>query len=167
MRGLTLPAGRAALLAGAVLLAAGCDDPVAPSVALWLNQEKWEQQGPSDYQFEFQRLCFCLPEATIPVRITVDQGNVAAVVRIPGGEPVDSADVARFFDITVDSLFGVVGHAIAVRADHLTVEYHPVYGYPTDITIDYDVQTADEEVALDARLLTPQARSGSPQTPRP
>ena len=128
-----------------------CDGSTGPALNLGLNREKWHQRGPADYAFEFHRSCFCLDTATFPVRITVRQGAVTEVVWIPGGEPIDAANVARFFNMTLDSLFGVVERAIAVGADRLSVDYDREYGYPTRVTIDYDTRTADEELALDAR----------------
>ena len=138
----------------AILAFAGCSDPTGPAGALALNREKWRAHGPIDYEFVFRRSCFCPEEAIGPVQIRVAAGAVTSVIDTLG-QPVDSLDVARYFTVTIDSLFGVVEHAIAVHAHRLTVRYHPTLGYPESIAIDYDAATVDEEIGLSAGLLIP------------
>jgi hypothetical protein len=141
-----------ALLAALVL--AGCGDSTAPADDLARNRERWGAQGLEEYEFVFRRLCYCPLEATEPVQIQVAAGAVAAVIDTLG-QPVDSLSVARYFTITIDSLFGVVEHAIDVDAYRLSVRYHPEFGYPDSIVIDYDAATVDEEIILTAGLLIP------------
>ena len=138
----------------AALALAGCGEPTGPADALARNRARWRAQGSADYEFVFRRLCFCPIEAIGPVQIRVDAGAVAAVIDTLG-QPVDSLDAARYFTITIDSLFGVVEHAIALGAHQLAVSYHPTLGYPESIVIDYDAATVDEELRLDAALLIP------------
>jgi len=140
------------VLAAVALVASG--EPTGPAGALALNRERWRARGSADYEFAFQRYCFCDRAALAPVQIRVAGGAVAAVIDTLG-QPVDSAGVAWFFTITIDSLFGVVDHAIAVGAHELDVRYHPTLGYPESIVIDYDAATVDEELRLEAALLVP------------
>lgn len=141
------------LLCAALALGA-CDDPTGPVVDLARHRAQWLTQGLATYEFGLRRFCFCLDEALQPVQIRVEAGAVASVIDL-AGQPIDSLDVARYFTITVDSLFGVVEHAIAVRAYRLSVRYNPQFGYPELILIDYDAATADEELGFSASLLVP------------
>lgn len=141
-----------ALLAALVL--AGCGDSTAPADDLARNRERWGAQGLEQYEFVFRRLCYCPLEATEPVQIQVAAGAVGAVIDTLG-QSVDSLAVARYFTVTIDSLFGVVEHAIAVDAHRLTVRYDPEFGYPESIAVDYDAATVDEEMLLSAHLLIP------------
>lgn len=136
------------------LMLASCSDAAGPANALALNRAKWEEHGPADYEYMFRRACFCPVDAVGPVQIHVAAGGVVSVIDTLG-QPVDPRDIARYFTITVDSLFGVVEHAIDVRADELDVRYHPDLGYPESIVVDYDAGTIDEELALTAGLLLP------------
>lgn len=138
----------------AALVFAGCNDPAGPADDLAINRARWRAQGLEQYEFVFRRACFCMAEAVEPVQIRVESGAVVAVIDTLG-QPVDSLSVARYFTITIDSLFGVVEHAIAVHAHVLSVRYHPEFGYPESIGIDYDAATADEELGLSAGLLVP------------
>ena len=88
------------------------------------------------------------------MQIRVEAGAVASVIDL-AGEPVDSLDIARYFTITIDSLFGVVEHAIDAHAYRLSVRYNAQFGYPEQILVDYDAATADEELGFSAGLLVP------------
>jgi hypothetical protein len=156
MRALPLPLLITALVLG------GCGDPTGPATELARNRERWHDQALADYEFLFRRACYCLPEALGPVQIRVAAGAVAAVIDTLG-QPIDSTDAAHFFTITIDSLFGVVEHAIAVGAHRLSVQYHRQLGYPESIVIDYDAVMVDEEMSLSAALLEP--LSAPPRAP--
>jgi hypothetical protein len=131
-----------------------CGNPTGAADDLARNRARWQAQGLSDYEFSFKRSCFCDRAAIAPVQILVAEGAVAGVIDTLG-QPVDSLDVARYFTVTIDSLFGVVQHAITVGADRLAVRYHPEFGYPESIAIDYLAGAVDEELSLQAALLVP------------
>lgn len=139
------------LLAAALV---ACGDSTGPADDLARNRALWEAEGTADYEFTFQRLCFCPEEAVALVQIQVTAGAVVSVIDALG-QPVDSLSVARYFTITIDSLFGVVERAIAVDAYRLTVRYDPEFGYPESIAVDYDAATVDEEMLYSAHLLIP------------
>lgn len=141
-----------AVLAAAAL--SGCADPTGPAAALAHHRDLWNAQALADYEFVLRRACFCLSEALEPVQVRVEAGAVAAVIDTLG-QPVDSLHAALFYTITIDSLFGVVEHAIDVHAHQISVHYHPQFGYPESIFIDYDAATADEEMGYSAALLVP------------
>jgi hypothetical protein len=131
------------LLAAAAL--SGCGDPTGPAAELAHNRDLWHEQALADYEFLLRRACYCLSEALEPVQVRVEAGAVAAVIDTLG-QPVDSLYAALFYTITIDSLFGVVERAIDVHAHQISVRYHPQFGYPESIFIDYDAATADEEM---------------------
>lgn len=139
------------LLAAALV---ACGDSTGPADDLARNRALWQAEGSADYEFGFQRLCYCPEEAVRPVQVRVTAGAVVSVIDAQG-QPVDSLAVTRWFTITIDSLFGVVEHAIAVDAYRLTVRYHPEFGYPESIAVDYDAATVDEEMLYSAHLLIP------------
>ena len=141
-----------AALALAVALTAGCSDAVGPGTTLAENRAKWLALGVSDYGFVFHRLCFCEPAALEPVRIRVSQGAVVAVYDSLG-QAIDSLGVALHFTVTIDSLFDVVDRAIAMGVARLDVRYHPSFGYPQHIGIDYLSDAVDDEIDLEADSL--------------
>ena len=138
----------------AAITLAACGEPTGPADDLARNRARWEAQGYVDYEFVFQRLCYCDDAAVAPVQIRVEDGAVAGVIDTLG-QPVDSLEVAWYFTITIDSLFDIVESAIARPAHRLTVQYHEEFGYPERIAIDWIGDAVDDEVTYEAGLLLP------------
>jgi hypothetical protein len=137
----------------AVLLGCSITAPGGRSgdqLELTRNRERWAGAGIRDYEFEFQRSCFCLPAVTEPVRITVRNDVVTAVIRTRDGQPA-SATVGAW--PTVDSLFADVQRRIEQNAERLDVEYDAAYGYPRSIAVDVLQMAADDEYFLTAANL--------------
>jgi hypothetical protein len=149
-----MPRTAAVLALVAAHALSGCGDPAGPADELARNRARWAAEGFGTYEFGFRRFCFCPDEALAPVQIEVAGSAVVAVIDALG-QPVDSLAVARYFTITIDSLFGVVEHAIEVHAYRLSVRYNAQFGYPELILVDYDAATADEELGFSASLLVP------------
>ncbi|HLO83808.1 MAG TPA: DUF6174 domain-containing protein [Nostocaceae cyanobacterium] len=116
------------------------------SQQLKVNQKLWNQQNISNYRYTLSRSCFCTPEARGPVVVEVRNGVTTSVTSVATGQPVDP-ELFKQYD-SVPELFGVIKDAIARKASSLTVQYEPKFGYPTQISIDYSAQIADEELYL-------------------
>jgi hypothetical protein len=103
--------------------------------------------GLHDYSFRWQRSCECLLEATRPIFITValDVITVATYFDTEGG--VVPASVLANLE-TIDGVFDRIQEAIDRDAHEIVVEYSPNLGHPTTVAIDYDENTADEELSL-------------------
>ena len=111
------------------------------------NRQRWVSAGIHDYEFDFQRICFCLPEATESVHIVVRQDVVTSVVRTRDGQP---ASVRVTAWPRVDELFDDVQQRLDQRAERLDVRYDPTYGYPRSVVVDIVLQAADDEYSLTA-----------------
>lgn len=133
------------------LTVASCGEGFGPITEFVRNRDKWDRLGLDSYTYEFQRGCFCGGDATQEVRITVSNNQVTAVVRVSDGQPIPPAEVDQLFRITIDSLFGIIAHAIDQEAHDITVTYDPQRGYPSQAFIDYRANVADEEQGWDAR----------------
>ncbi len=135
------------------LVACGEGNPLRPvETALQRNQQLWQEVGPANYRYTFQRLCFCVDIR--PVEIEVRAGAIVSVTVIETGEELDTS-VFDWFE-TVDGLFDMVLDAIDRKAERLEVTYHPTLGYPTDIDVDYSFNIADEEQRILASGLVEQ-----------
>lgn len=106
-------------------------------------QARWQASGLTDYDFTFQRSCFC--EFRGPVLVTVRQGAVQSATIIATGEALTTAELARV--PTVDGLFEIAAHALA-DADRQSVRYDPVLGYPRVIDVDWIATAVDDEESL-------------------
>jgi hypothetical protein len=111
------------------------------------NISRWNGKKISNiYQFTLTRTCFCTPETTQPVRIFVSNGKLISLVAASNGSPVKPESFKNY--TTVPKLFAVIDNAIQKKAANISVKYHPKFGYPTEINIDYDLRLADEELSL-------------------
>ncbi|WP_242051660.1 DUF6174 domain-containing protein [Nostoc sp. FACHB-280] len=110
------------------------------------NRRLWNQQNIRNYRYTLSRSCFCAPAARGPVIITVRNGITASITTTTG-EPVSNPEFFERYK-TIPKLFNVIADAIARRADNVEVTYNSQRGYPTQISIDYSFQQADEELFL-------------------
>lgn len=115
------------------------------------NRQRWIAAGLHDYVFDYQRLCFCAPESTEPVRISVRQDAVVAVTRQSDGQPVD----AKYGWPRVDALFDDIQGRLDQHVARITVDYDATYGYPRSIVVDVAAMTADDEYSHTAGNLRP------------
>jgi hypothetical protein len=111
------------------------------------NRQRWASAGIHDYEFDFQRNCFCLSEATEPVHIVVRQDVISSVVRKSDGQPA-STSVSVW--PRVDELFADVQQRLEQRIERLDVQYDPTYGYPRSIVADIALMSVDDEYSLTA-----------------
>lgn len=140
---------RTLLLLGLIGLASGCSlvGPSRAEAALADARRWWAARGPESYTMTQTRGCFCPPEFVGPFEVTVRRGAVVSV-RYNGAQV--PSDRAR----TVEALFDLIADAYARDADDVQVAYHPTLGYPTQISIDYRAEVADDELSITVADLT-------------
>jgi hypothetical protein len=131
------------------LAATACSDlgfDVRSLTELERAEARWERSGPESYVYAVQRICFCLVEETGPVRVRVEDGVAVEWTYVASGDPLPQTARARF--PTVDGLFDILRDAYAEDAHDIVVSYDPHLGYPSEFSIDYDEQVADEELGM-------------------
>jgi hypothetical protein len=116
-------------------------------VELARNRQRWASARIGDYEFDFQRSCFCPPEATQPVHIVVRQNAIVSVVRTIDGEPASSTYTVW---PRIDELFLDVQQRLEQHIGRLDVTYDPTFGYPRSIVADVALMAVDDEYALTA-----------------
>lgn len=147
---------RPACAAALLWALAGCSNPAGPSGAqgqLDESRRKWDERGLTDYQYQYQNICFCAPAFTNPVVVSVSRGAIVAAVDVQSGRPVDASDLGRYR--SVPQVFDVIQDAIDRKAARIEASYDPTFGHPTDVSIDYDRMIADEELGIRIRDLRP------------
>jgi hypothetical protein len=115
------------------------------------NRLAWDENGSADYQFDFKWICFCVIEYTRLARITVTSDSVTAASFVGDGSIVPPDELGRYR--TVEGLFDLIEHAINGGAASITAAFDSALGYPTDVNIDYDADTVDEELGFVAQNL--------------
>lgn len=121
-----------------------CDATSPQESELALARQRWALSNIRSYDYTAGRSCFCAPQALRPVTVTVTNGVVTQRVYADTGEPVPSTE-SEF--TTVEALFGIIQAAIARHAAVVDVRYDPDRGVPLAISIDNNLQTADDEVS--------------------
>ena len=137
---------RAVAAAALVTLGACGDDLTGPARGADLERarQRWSVVRPAEYAYTLRRSCFCGPEVTRPVQITVRNGTVVELRYADTGVLVDQRWAPLF--PSIDGLFAIIDDAIARRAERLDLEFDATLGYPVEIDIDYSTRIADEEI---------------------
>ena len=125
----------------ALLALAGCDS----------DARRLAYTGPADYAFTLRVSCFCV--FTGPIRVTVDDGAVVSAVALedPEGVPQEVIDQTA---LTLYELTELANRA-AREADDVSVQYDPAYGFPTELSIDWIAEAADDEATYTATDFEP------------
>jgi len=148
--------GRVVIALLGLLMSVGCSitEPgrSRDDVELSRNRERWATARVHDYEFDYQLLCFCAPEATEQVHIVVRGDQISAVTRTRDGLPA----LNQFGHWpTVSDLFDDVQQQIERKADRIDVAYDATYGYPKSISVDVYLMAADDEFSQIASNLRP------------
>ena len=102
-----------------------------------------------DYAYTVRVNAFA-PGVQRPARVTVQNGRTLSIT--PGdGDPTPLENNGQIFAAydTIEDLFAVIQRAIDTRADSISVDYDPVLGYPSRITIDYIRLAVDDELGIE------------------
>lgn len=111
------------------------------------NQAIWAQKGPASYSLTVERQCFC-PSAQYD--ITVVDGVVTKVTH--DGAAVQPAEV-QGLPKAVPELFALVA-GLPPDAG-LTVDYDPIFGLPTIISVDPIANAVDDEYTIQVNNFKP------------
>lgn len=131
---------------GALLGIIACSSLLGPERdALEEARARWNVAAPAAYTFEFQRFCFCGTEFLRPVEIQVVDDEVIAAFFAEDGGPVTRA-LAEI--PTIEDLFDEIQNAIDLEAHQVLADYDGELGFPTDVSIDFELQVVDEEMAF-------------------
>ncbi len=129
---LTLTEEQAAFISGAANIEAQKD--------LDTSNAKWADSGITDYTYEFQRSCFCLPDITRPVDIEVKKSKVANARYSDDQQPLNAGSESNKQSIT--DLFAFIQTSID-NGRQVEVEYDKTNGSPKSIVIDRDQMPVD------------------------
>lgn len=126
--------GRRGLVAAVLLGSLGACSRVAPTatgaLALQLSEaeETWRAAALRDYTFLADVSCFCVPDYTGSLAVTVRNGAVVSV-----RDPLTGANRPISYRQPVDSLFALIRREIASNPSKLEVSYDQPLGYPRRI----------------------------------
>lgn len=134
---------RVPLITLAFILFSGCSSfGGTDSSELDNARASWARAGISDYDYELTVGCFCFGSGTYLVEVR--NSAVANVTPVAVEIPANS----ELAEKTVEDLFAVLAGAYAQNAAVVDVNYDGGLGYPLSISIDYNAQTADDEISF-------------------
>jgi hypothetical protein len=114
------------------------------SLELIKNRQIWSRQNFNTYSYVFTRSCFCAPKATEPITIEFRNGTINYISST--ATPVKTELFDKYNSIP--KLFDIIQDTIDNKAAKVNVKYHPILGYPTEISIDYKAEIADDELFI-------------------
>lgn len=112
------------------------------------NKEKWQDAGISHYRYNLFISCFCVFTQDMPLIIEVQDGKVVSM-EFQSGNEIDPSLLELFEKYaTIDRVFTEVEAGLNGGADNVVVTYDPTYGFPNQVTLDFEQQAADDEIYL-------------------
>lgn len=111
-------------------------------------QQKWQDANISHYRFNLFVGCFCVFTQDMPLIIEVKDGEVVSMEYQSGNE-IDATNLEYFQRFaTLDKIFEELEKDLSGEADNVTVTYDETYGFPTEVSIDFIQEAADDELYL-------------------
>ena len=127
-------------------------DPTSDEGQLTLARARWASLDISDYVVTMSLQCFCPFGVSKAVNLKVRDGVITSGTHAPGSETNTVIELKRFR--TVEGLFDFVADAIEQEAHSITASYHPEYGYPESVFVDFVSNIADEENGFTIEKIT-------------
>ena len=113
----------------------------------------WQSKGVQDYQFVFSMGCFCPPEYTSPVRITIRNGHIVDAVYTELNEPIPAQRRAQL--LTLDELFDVA-EGYAYSADSVMLLFDTSNGFISSLSVDQIKNAIDDELGYSVSDFVPE-----------
>jgi hypothetical protein len=100
--------------------------------------------APDDYSYTLLVTCFC-PDAGVPVRVTVEDGQVVEAVYDARGAGFDRGEPAPDFrSLSINDVIDALN--AATGAETVRVDWPEGQDYPSEVSIDESSRIADEEI---------------------
>lgn len=109
-------------------------------------KQKWEAANLQNYHYSYGYLCECMPHDAIT--IVVRNGRVTEAYTKSAHLPIDRGINDKNIK-TMKDIFGFAEQAYAVQASSVRFTFDTQYGYPKNIYVDYNANTADEELHIE------------------
>jgi uncharacterized protein DUF6174 len=124
-------------------LLAACDTITGGSELdkLRRNRDRWEALGIHDYDFHFQRSCYCGGGDLEPVRVEVRNAEISRVVSLRTGSEVVPSQYARW--PSIDSLFLWTQRSFE-NGYNLDITYDATHRFPARVEGDLPHAVDDE-----------------------
>ena len=122
------------------------------------NVKLWNKMKPIDFEYVFKRDCYCIPEFTIPVYVSIKDGRIVKAHHNgiltsdqQGGyvwsiKPMSYSE-EEFEQFRIEKLFKTVDEALNLNPDEHLLDFDDSLGYPIDVYFDFNKIIADDEIS--------------------
>lgn len=125
-------------------------------VSLEQARERWRAEQLGSYEYEIVRQCYCTPEYTRPMRVSVRENVVVAARYSDDRSPVPAAVVKSLRSI--DGWFDHIAQGYKQGYFRMQIDYHSQQGYPQELFMDRREQVADDEETVRIKLISASMR---------
>lgn len=132
--------------------AIACEEAVRD--LLLQNYQQWQDANNRNYKYILTKQCFCAPEYTQELQITVFEGHVTGVISTDSGEKVSS----KVFDqqLTITEWYELALDSLKHEHGEVKVTFGEEAWYPASIYIDQHKMRADDEYTIFIKQLIKQ-----------
>jgi hypothetical protein len=106
----------------------------------------WQKQGIVRYSYTVERACFCLPDYTRPMRVSIDGEKLVKAVYVDDGKPVP-ADIRSELK-TMTQWLQHVEKLEAEKPHRLNVQLDAETGHLLRFDVDHHPRIADDELTV-------------------
>ncbi len=144
------------LILSLIMIQVGCfnkksntDQKQTSLEVLTSNRDKWinAKNGEDEYTFEISKYCFCFGAARLSLLFDGEDNLTSFYAFDNFNLLIDNYEIDENETHTVEQLFLLVENALQ-NADAVSVEYHPEYGIPILIDVDWNELAIDDEVVI-------------------
>jgi hypothetical protein len=116
------------------------------------NLALWESHRAVDYDYFYQRSCFCMEVMRTKYEVQVRNDTVDGAFSAEDGTPAKPDMLGNWLP-TIEGIFDQIQSAIDQSAYSMKIQYNDTFGYPMSVSIDYNPMMADEELYVSAEGL--------------
>jgi hypothetical protein len=138
-----------------LFLLMACDNSTAPEITeLDQAMQRWEQVGPSDYEYDLNRFCFCIPlSGTVVVRAdtlntVLDKETREPLTVVLNDEQVPVLEAYPDLFFTIDGFFDYIIEQ-KQRTDEVELTFSADFGYPSEVVIDRSQMPVDGGISFE------------------
>ena len=122
-----------------------------------LNANKWNRIKPSDFDYVFQKECYCITEYTLPIYISVRDGGIVeayhqGVLTSDGNGGYIWTVNRRIYteeeyeQFKIERLFKTINDGLNQNPENYSLVFDDSLSFPVDIFFDFNLNIADDEI---------------------
>jgi len=121
------------------------------------NANKWNRIKPNDFDYVFQRECYCITEYTLPVYLSVRDGRIVKAYH--QGELASDGKGGFIWTVNrrtyteeeyeqfkIERLFKTINDGLNQNPENYSLKFDDSLSFPIDVFFDFYLNIADDEI---------------------